>query len=330
MGGSPLRDGAMELLLRKGLPIYRKALFVHAGCGCFLDYLPSGAISTQASHLHCGDHAAFIYNITQSRSPASSYLGWPWETLEIDLPSLDFVCIRIFRDSSLTRKMLRRLLLMVQPDCKLWVFGPNREGIAGAGKYLQEQGCAVQEVACGAGARILQCPAVRPREEFLGEDDACGVFGAEKLDRGTALLLAHLPEFVGKTVLDFGCGAGELARAAIKGGANSVYASDHFYPACAWTAKNMAEKCRVGCHFLHLGITETFDLILSNPPFHGEGGLDTSMGRIWVESCGHMLNGQGKIWLVANSFLDYGKFAKLCGKEARSVFRDRQFAVWEL
>jgi 16S rRNA (guanine1207-N2)-methyltransferase len=134
---------------------------------------------------------------------------------------------------------------------------------------------------------------------------ASGVFSAERLDPGTAVLLrtGDLPgaDFTG-TVLDLGCGYGPIACVlATEAPRADVYAIDVNARARDLCAQNAAAQ-QLRMQVLapeDVPADVTFDQIWSNPPTHvGKAELHTLLER-WLPR----LAPDGTAWLVINRHL---------------------------
>jgi 23S rRNA (guanine1835-N2)-methyltransferase len=146
-----------------------------------------------------------------------------------------------------------------------------------------------------------------------------GVFGGERLDIGTRLLLEHLPHRKGRQrIVDLGCGNGILGvKAAIANPLAEVTFADESCRAVAsaeatFRANLGAER---GAHFVvGNGLFDLasstqpevgFDLVLNNPPFHENHAIsDATAWQMFVESRDALRQG-GELWVVGNRHLGY-------------------------
>lgn len=138
-----------------------------------------------------------------------------------------------------------------------------------------------------------------------------GVFSHGRLDEGTAFLLPHLTSNVQGTALDFGCGSGILGAAIaslnpgcavtlVDSNALALRSSERTFNVNGLTARDIRPVDGIDS----LG-TETFDLIVSNPPFHQGIGTDYTVVARFLQSCEQRLTDDGTLLMVANRFLPY-------------------------
>lgn len=136
-----------------------------------------------------------------------------------------------------------------------------------------------------------------------------GVFSQKGLDKGTKVLLEHLPNTFKGDVLDFGCGAGIISAAIAKSSPDTHLT---LIDISALAIASSQETLRIN----HLNgkciasdglseITQSFDQIVSNPPFHQ--GLKTHYAatELFLSRCSEHIKPQGQLVVVANSFLQY-------------------------
>lgn len=135
-----------------------------------------------------------------------------------------------------------------------------------------------------------------------------GVFSWDRLDPGSALLLANLPPLKGRGA-DLGCGLGLLARAIL--GSPAV------------TSLTLVEIDRRAVEMAHRNVGDprativwadiraagtvpgSLDFVVMNPPFHDGGTEDQALGRTFIARAAEALRKGGTLWLVANAHLPY-------------------------
>lgn len=137
-----------------------------------------------------------------------------------------------------------------------------------------------------------------------------GVFSASKVDRATALLLRTLDglNMTGKTVLDLGCGAGVIgAWAARRSGLVTLADADL---SSVRSAEQTLAANQLAGEVIHSDVDSelgerTFDLILSNPPFHVGRGVVLDVAAEFLKTAQRRLKPGGAAYFVANDFLPY-------------------------
>ena len=139
-----------------------------------------------------------------------------------------------------------------------------------------------------------------------------GVFSAAKVDKATALLLRTLDDLdvSGKSVLDLGCGAGLIGAWAAGRGAQ-VTLADADLSSVRSAEQTLAANQLTG-EVIHSDVDaalgeRTFDLILSNPPFHVGRGVVLDVAAEFLNTARRRLKPGGAAYYVANDFLPYEK-----------------------
>lgn len=161
-----------------------------------------------------------------------------------------------------------------------------------------------------------------------------GIFSYDRLDAGTAFLLQHLDLQPGQRVLDAGCGYGPIGVAAARCGAVRVLMLDVNLLAVAAARANIA---RLGLEAataapsdaLEAAAGQRFDLVLSNPPFHSGKAVDTAATDACIAQARDLLVPEGRIVLVASSFLPYERHMAAHFARVRVVAANRSFRVLE-
>lgn len=147
-----------------------------------------------------------------------------------------------------------------------------------------------------------------------------GVFGWDKIDRGSAFLIDHLGGFIAlfatppKSLLDLGCGYGYLACEASRHGFNEIVASDNNAAAISACRENFARLLTVPNRVIAGdaggNIEQRFDLLLCNPPFHAGFSVDDRLGVKFLRNARRLLAISGRALFVVNRFIILEKYAR--------------------
>jgi 16S rRNA (guanine1207-N2)-methyltransferase len=163
-----------------------------------------------------------------------------------------------------------------------------------------------------------------------------GIYGWNKIDRGSELLASTLPSLAGRGA-DFGAGYGYLSRAVFAAG-NSVdelhlIEADDRALQCA--TRNLAastERCQF--HWLDIASDRSelakipeLDWIVMNPPFHEGRETEAALGRIFIETAALKIKPGGHLYMVANAFLSYEDTLKANFKSVKRVLVADGFKV---
>lgn len=219
----------------------------------------------------------------------------------------------------------------LRPDGVLVALWHKDEGAKRAERAAAERFESVEVVNRAGGWRVATLrgprpgPAVDPWVAWEGPDGPMrtlvGTFAADRLDAGTAALLAALDgygvDLEGARVLDLGCGSGVLARRALRLGAAEVVAVDDDLAAVRSTravlerAPDAAAPARASAHWsdltLDLERPAGFDVVLTNPPFHVGRAVVGALSSGFVAAAAAALRPGGRLWLVANAALPFDR-----------------------
>lgn len=165
-----------------------------------------------------------------------------------------------------------------------------------------------------------------------------GVFAWDRVDAASAMLAAALPDDLHGRVADFGAGWGYLALQVLARSPHvaslDLYEADA--RALALAKANLADvpgsgpKVPVNFHWQDVaaGVTERFDAIVCNPPFHALGRGDRpDIGRAFIDAAAQALNPGGRLWLVANRHLPYEQSLADGFAEVAIVAQDGGFKI---
>lgn len=150
-----------------------------------------------------------------------------------------------------------------------------------------------------------------------------GVFSYGGLDEGTRFLLEEMvlaelceaSDGPPAAALDFGCGAGVLTAALrLSWPGTRVDAVDRQAQALEATRRTLEANAlavddptrgRVFPSDVFSDVSDRYDLILSNPPFHSGHATDFSMTHRLITEAGRHLTPGGRLVMVTNTFIDY-------------------------
>ncbi len=172
-----------------------------------------------------------------------------------------------------------------------------------------------------------------------------GIFGWDKIDKGSALLLKHLPPpgpqgqtkiFKGKGA-DFGCGYGYLSKELL----GTYKTIKHM--TCLDADHRAVKACRMNTENLNTETTldyvwgdltqpttlKNLDFIIMNPPFHEGKNTDQSIGKSFIETASAALKKNGQLWMVANNHLSYEPILEKNFFKVENIHEGQGFKVFK-
>jgi 16S rRNA (guanine1207-N2)-methyltransferase len=140
-----------------------------------------------------------------------------------------------------------------------------------------------------------------------------GLFGWDGLDRGSGLLLAHIPaDALRGAGADLGCGTGVLTADILRSqpGVADVLCVDADARAVEAARRNL-DDARVRVEWRAVGVEPLDagrrDWVVMNPPFHAGKTTTPQAGLAFIAAAADMLRPGGVLWMVANVHLPYEK-----------------------
>ena len=161
------------------------------------------------------------------------------------------------------------------------------------------------DAALGLDAAIA---ATAPRQDVQGWWTQPGLFAWDRLDPGSALLIAHLPKLAGKG-LDLGCGAGAVGKAVLA--LPKVVHLDlvDIDRRAVDAARRNIDDPRAALHWADARtapLPDGLDFVVMNPPFHEAGGAESkALGQDFIRTAHRLLRKGGVLSMVANRHLPY-------------------------
>lgn len=268
--------------------------------------------------------------------------------------SFDGVVIYLPKSKQHFADLLENACELTHDHSHILVVGENRGGIKSATKVMEFELLDVRKVDSARHCGLLSGHPSRtmpPSDEVasinytidvggisLDVHSFPGVFGFKQLDAGTELLLTTLKKNLVelqplRRTLDFACGTGIVGAYfnAINIAADVTYV-DISAVAIEATKRTLASNKLEGTILPHDGIPKmerSFQLIISNPPFHE--GLDTNTGlsERFVEEAYRALAFNGLFYFVANNHLPYPKLLAQTFKHFEIVAKNQNFSVYK-
>ncbi len=164
-----------------------------------------------------------------------------------------------------------------------------------------------------------------------------GVFSYRGTDKGSQFLIDNLPDFKGRRVLDLACGAGILSLTACQLGAASITGVDNNIMAVTCARDNLTRHLgnsgipfTILCQTLQEPVPGEFDIVVSNPPFHTEKQINSSLSHQVVQLAYKKLKYNGCLYLVANDFINFTRIGNEHFQQVNVIARMRGFAVYKM
>ncbi|MEO1197580.1 MAG: class I SAM-dependent methyltransferase [Pseudomonadota bacterium] len=158
-----------------------------------------------------------------------------------------------------------------------------------------------------------------------------GVFSADAVDRGSAVLAKALPARLPKRVADLGAGWGYLSAAALRReGVEGIdlIEADHRALDCA--KRNVTDP-RARFYWADATTFQPeadYDAVIMNPPFHTGSAATPTLGTAFIEAAARMLRPSGQLWLVANRHLPYERTLAALFADLREIGDDPSFKLY--
>lgn len=166
-----------------------------------------------------------------------------------------------------------------------------------------------------------------------------GLFGWNKIDTGSALLITQLDNVFSsrpapQTCLDLGCGYGYLTVAAAKHPATTEIKNWMLTDNNAAALQIAAENLRINQINGEVigadagsGINLSADLLLCNPPFHQGFSMDGDLTDKFLANASHLLTPSGVAVFVVNQFIPLERKAAPLFRHVKTLIDNGSFKV---
>lgn len=261
----------------------------------------------------------------------------------------DVALLHLSRGREMQEESLRLAAAMLRPGGRLVFSGATDEGVKSALQQTRaifgQAGIVVRKGGYHAGLAqrpdgdFMFPPIHRSEREIVVDGIAtqlvsyAGAFAPDRLDDGAAALIAGMQIPSSARVLDLGCGTGMVGLAALRRGARvtltdvsarAIRSAQETLAANGYPAAPLVHAC--GAATIE---TATFDIVVTNPPFHQGHGLHFEVAQFFIEEATRVLKAGGRLYLVANAFLSYEPWLQAHFGKVQQMWNDRRFRVWE-
>lgn len=264
--------------------------------------------------------------------------------------SFDLVLCHLPRGREVQRELIRGAARVLRPGGRFIFVANTHVGVKGCVRYARELfgRCGVVRQKKGYHVAITVRPdgmepppvadSYTSRPIALDGSEATqvskpGVFAWDRLDEGTERLVDTMEIGRGDRVLDLGCGTGLAGVAAARRAcAGEVVLVDSELRAVRSARRtleangvdNADARLSDGVGELH---HKTFDVVISNPPFHQGRDVDYQVAHQFVRDARHVVRPEGLLFLVANRFIGYDDLMRRVFGNVRVAHADRGYHV---
>jgi 16S rRNA (guanine1207-N2)-methyltransferase len=168
-----------------------------------------------------------------------------------------------------------------------------------------------------------------------------GIFAWNRFDAGSLFLLEQLPQYLpgllqtsshDRVALDLGCGYGLLGLALLEAGCSRVVATDNNAAALLACARNLEQHAAAQTVSVVAGdcgdtMSERFDVVLCNPPFHQGFGVEQDLTDRFLQGTRRLLKPGGRALFVVNAFIPLERKAAPLFAEVQTMADNRRYRV---
>ncbi|MGB0458997.1 MAG: methyltransferase [Porticoccaceae bacterium] len=271
--------------------------------------------------------------------------------------SFDGVLYRVSKERATSHHVINQAAKLLKPDAILLLAGEKNDGVKSyvkqAGKLFSNPVSAEKNGKAYIASIALKAPATDALNDknysqlrsIQLSDNLClqskpGIFGWDKIDRGSAFLIDYLPQFLNsyntapQTLLDLGCGYGYIALSACELGFNRIVTTDNNAAALLAVRENLKPLTKIESDALATDagndIEEQFDTILCNPPFHSGFSVDDQLAIKFLSQTKRLLNRGGQALFVVNTFIPLEHKAKSYFEQIDVVANNGSFKLIKL
>jgi 16S rRNA (guanine1207-N2)-methyltransferase len=263
------------------------------------------------------------------------------------------VCYRVSKEKALVHYLINQALAVLPIGGSLLLAGHKNDGLHNYAKKAAALVSASAEIKKHSGAAYSATIVKRTAPTGLLPDhnypeiqeiaqspilfSKPGIFGWQKKDRGSALLLEQFPSFLKGfaqppvTLLDLGCGYGfitVMAAAQLPG--SHWLLTDNNATALLAARKNCEVhgiQAQIELADCASGLCGSVDAVLCNPPFHKGFAVAGSLTDQFIAAAHRMLSRNGRALFVVNQFIPIERKALELFASAETLMEQDGFKV---
>ena len=270
---------------------------------------------------------------------------------QFDDNSMDVVVYRISKEKPVVHHIINQAHRCLKEDGQLILAGNKSEGIktyfskakklfgSGNTRKADKDTWLAELKKIGNGPLLDDKDYTELRETCADEQYSYvskpGVYGWDKIDKGSAYLIEHLDSFLmtlaepPKNALDLGCGYGylslnmrhlEIPITATDNNAAAISACQRNFDRHPINGQVIAANCAQG-------IREKFDLIVCNPPFHTGFSVDGDLTERFLRATHARLNNHGIACFVTNLHIPIERKALQFFHQAECIASNNHFKL---
>lgn len=259
------------------------------------------------------------------------------------------VIYRLSKERAVVYRCLNLAAELLEVDGQLIIAGGNKEGIKTALKQAKQLFGSQIETTIHSGYRLAIITKVQATSNIDDNNyqqlrelnikaqafwSKPGLFGWDKVDRGSEILVEAINGQLNGSVLDLGCGWGFLSRAALQQNIDCLTATDNNAAAMVVAAKNLADWAEqttiIADDCGESLAAKQFNHILCNPPFHQGFDHQTQLTEKFINQCARLVKADGSVWWVVNQFVGVSQLAQRTFKQCEHIRRQDGFDIWRL
>ncbi|MGH1463184.1 MAG: methyltransferase [Neptuniibacter sp.] len=271
----------------------------------------------------------------------------------IEDSSLDRVVYRISKEKPVVNHIINQAFRCLKPEGQLILAGEKNEGIKSYFSNAKKLFGTGENKKADRGTWLAILDKINSEPDHLVDDKnypelriTCadnkfeyyskpGVFGWDKIDRGSAYLIENLDSFLmtmvepPKNALDLGCGYGYLSLnlshldipvTATDNNSAAIHACERNFDRYPINGKVVPASCAEG-------ITEKYDLIICNPPFHAGFSVDGDLTDRFLKATHDRLAHRGIACFVTNIHIPIERKARQYFHQAECIMSNGNFKL---